>query len=55
MKTFIEVDAYIRKLPKGARASQEAIKLASEYGIKLDDDETFVKSFKKEIYKKKND
>ena len=47
-----EVNSYIRKLPNGASASQEAIDNAKKYGIELKPGETFVKAFEKTVYKK---
>lgn len=51
-KVQTEVEAYIRKLPVGASASDESIELAQKYGISLDKDETFVKPFVKNVRKK---
>lgn len=53
-KTNTEVDAYIRKLPLGATASEEAVSLAEKYGIKLNPDETFVRPFVKTVHRKEN-
>jgi len=50
---LIDIDYFIRKLPDGAVASDEAKSLAKKYGFELSDDETFVRKFKKTIYKKK--
>lgn len=50
---LIDVDYFIRKLPEGAVASDEAKSLAKKYGFELSDNETFVRKFKKTIYKKK--
>lgn len=47
-----EVNSYIRKLPPGATASEEAKENAKKYGIELKLNETFVKSFEKTVYKK---
>lgn len=47
-----EVNSYIRKLPSGATASEEARENARKYGIELKPGETFVKSFEKIVYKK---
>lgn len=47
-----EVNSYIRKLPKGSYASEEAKENARKYGIQLKEGETFVKSFEKTVYKK---
>lgn len=47
-----EVNSYIRKLPMGATASDEAKENAKRYGIQLKPGETFVKSFEKTVYKK---
>lgn len=47
-----EVSSYIRKLPPGATASEEAKENARKYGIELKPNETFVKSFEKTVYKK---
>lgn len=46
------VEGYIRKLPDGFVASDEAMALAESYGIVLGDDETFVKPFVKSVRKK---
>lgn len=48
-----EINSYIRKLPVGSTASQEAIENAQRYGIMLKPGETFVKAFEKTIYKKR--
>lgn len=53
IKDLAEVNSYIRKLPIGATASEEAIENARQYGINLKPGETFVKSFEKTIYKKR--
>lgn len=47
-----EVSSYIRKLPIGSTASDEAKENAKKYGIKLKSNETFVKAFEKTVYKK---
>lgn len=39
----IDISKYIRKLPKGKKASQKAIDLAKSYGYDLKEGETFVK------------
>lgn len=49
-----EVNSYIRKLPMGATASEEAKESAKMYGLELKPGETFVKSFEKTVYKKIN-
>ena len=43
------VKPYVRKLPAGAKASEEAKRLAIKYGYELEKDETFVSSFKKSV------
>lgn len=48
-----QIDAYTRKLPNGAKASDTAIQEAKKFGINLNSDETFVKPFQKNIYKVK--
>ena len=53
IKDLAEINSYIRKLPIGATASEEAIENARQYGINLKPGETFVKSFEKTIYKKR--
>lgn len=50
---LIDINYFIRKLPEGATASDEARELAQKYGFELSDGETFVRKFKKTIYKKK--
>lgn len=50
---LIDIDYFIRKLPEGATASDEAKALANRYGFELADNETFVRKFKKTIYKKR--
>lgn len=49
-----DIDFYIRKLPLGASASEEAKALAASKGFKLKPDETFVKSFVRSCYTKKD-
>jgi succinate dehydrogenase flavin-adding protein (antitoxin of CptAB toxin-antitoxin module) len=46
------VKGYIRKLPLGATASDEAIANAKRLGIELRTNETFVTEFIKKVYKK---
>lgn len=46
-----QIDAYTRKLPNGAKASDEAIEEAKKFGINLNSNETFVKPFQKNVYK----
>ena len=48
------IKPYIRKLPIGAKASDEAKELASRYGYILEDGETFVSEFKKNINRNSN-
>ncbi len=43
-----------RKLPMGAHASEEAIKLAKEYNYVIREGETFVRPFEKRVYKKED-
>jgi hypothetical protein len=52
--TIKHVEAYIRKLPLGAVASDESKKLAERYGIKLGINETFVRAFDKSVRTKKD-
>ena len=52
LQSLAEVNSYIRKLPTGATASDEARDNAKRYGIELKPGETFVKSFEKTVYKK---
>lgn len=49
---MIKISPYIRKLPMGYKASDEAKTLANEYGYVIRSGETFVKPFDKKIYKK---
>lgn len=49
----VNISSYIRKLPSGAVASEEAKNYAKSYGFELNDNETFVRPFEKTIYKKK--
>lgn len=53
VEEIINLSAYTRKLPMGAKASDNAIQEAKKYGINLNNDETFVKPFQKNIYKLK--
>lgn len=46
------INYYIRKLPLGASASEEAKALAREYGYTLKPNETFVKPFTKKVHHK---
>lgn len=49
----ISINPYIRKLPMGASASEEAIAFAKEMGYALSSDETFVRPFKRKSYQLK--
>lgn len=55
IKINIHIDQFIRKLPTGAKASDNAKKLAESYGYKLKEGETFVKSFPKTVNIRKNE
>ncbi|EOU1651067.1 hypothetical protein OQL15_000976 [Clostridium perfringens] len=52
-KEITKIKPYIRKLPQGAKASDEARELALKYGYLLEDGETFVNEFKKNLIKRK--
>lgn len=45
------IEAFTRRLPNGAKASEQAIEEAKKFGINLNSDETFVKPFQKNVYK----
>lgn len=47
-----KVEHYIRKLPTGQKASQEAVELARQMGYCLDDDQTYVRPFCKTVFVK---
>ena len=49
----IVISPYIRKLPLGATASEEAIAYAKEMGYSLAPNETFVRPFKRKSYQLK--
>lgn len=52
-KNYIKsIMPFKRKLPTGAKASEEAIELARQYGYIVNEGETFVRPFKKNIYVK---
>lgn len=53
VEEIVNLSAYTRRLPDGAKASDSAIAEARKYGINLGDNETFVKPFQKNIYKLK--
>ena len=46
----VTVNPYIRRLPQGAVASQEAIDMAREYGYELSEGETFVRPFSRRTF-----
>jgi hypothetical protein len=46
------IHPFVRRLPMGARASDEAIALAKEYHYVLSEGETFVRPFERTTYKK---
>lgn len=48
------IQPFKRKLPEGAKVSEEAIQIAREYGYILFEGETFVRPFDKKIYSKKD-
>ena len=52
-KETIDVNPYIRKLPAGAVASEEAINRAKAFGYELEEGETFIRAFKRSAYKLK--
>lgn len=47
------INGYIRKLPNGAAASEEAKAIAKKYGYDLGADETYVRPFQKVVFVKK--
>lgn len=49
-----DITPFIRKLPKGKKASDRAKKLALKYGYELKEGETFVSPFKKKVNTKKS-
>lgn len=49
----VMLQAYVRKLPVGSKASESAINEAKKYGINLKPNETFVKPFQKSVFKLK--
>ena len=46
----ITISPYIRKLPEGATASEEAIQRAKEFGYELSEGETFVRPFTRKTF-----
>lgn len=50
----IIINPYIRKLPRGATASDEAIQNAKEFGYELSEGETFVRPFTRKTFKLKD-
>jgi hypothetical protein len=48
-----EIDWYIRKLPFGQKASEDAVCMARQMGYDLDPGETFVRPFCKEVFVKR--
>jgi hypothetical protein len=52
-ETTVKVHPFIRKLPPGAKASEEAIALAKEYHYVLREGETFVRPFERKAYRRK--
>lgn len=46
------IDNYIRKLPAGQKASEQAKQLAIKLGFELKENETYVRSFKRKVYKR---
>lgn len=52
-KIYTDIEAFVRKLPVGSKASDEAKELARKYHIMLKDDETFVRPFTKRVNRKK--
>ena len=49
------INPFIRKLPLGWKASEQAIKIAEKYGYDLKENETFVKPFEKKVIHIKKD
>lgn len=49
----ISINPYIRKLPEGAFASEEAINRAREFGYELEAGETFIRPFTRNTFKLK--
>lgn len=47
------IQPFIKTLPKGQHASKEALELAESYGYDLDEDQTFVRPFTKQVFKLK--
>lgn len=47
------INGYIRKLPKGSSASEQAVDYAKQLGIELEQDETYVKPFIKNVLRVK--
>lgn len=47
------INGYIRKLPKGSNASEQATNYAKQLGIELEQDETYVKPFIKHVLRVK--
>ena len=48
------INVIIRKLPEGKQASEEAKKLAEQYGYDLEPGQTFVRPFVKQVFVKKD-
>lgn len=53
IKSEVNISPYIRILPEGATASEEAIVRAKKYGYELKEGETFIRAFKRSNYKLK--
>lgn len=49
------INVIIRKLPEGQQASEEAKALATQYGYELEEGQTFVRPFIKQVFVKKVD
>lgn len=47
-----QINPFVRRLPNGAKASEEAIQLAREYNYIIQTGETFVRPYKKKVYTK---
>ena len=47
------IQGYIRKLPAGHKASEEAKELAESLGYDLDSNETYVRPFIKQVFRLK--
>lgn len=48
------IAGFVRKLPEGAIASDDAKRVAEQYGFELAADETYVRPFIKQVFVRKN-